>query len=266
MKNVAVLIPSYMPQEYFEECLFSLENQTLSKDQFCVYVALNGPKDFYESYILTILQKTTFRSKYIYIKEVGVSNARNQLLDCSEEEFIAFIDDDDLLGENYLKNLLEVSTNSIVGVSNIYYFKKKISYVEKYYIGTDYKFLDKPEISKLKTRKYFSSSCAKIIHRNIIGEYRFDTKLKNGEDSLFMATISKNIIAMSKTTSNTCYYVRQRTSSAQSIKRGLYSKVINSIYLVKNYIKLFFTKDYDKIFIFTRILATFKKLVIDLKN
>jgi len=264
MKTIAVLIPTYQPKEYFKRCLDSIQNQTLSKDCFCVYIALNGPNKPYEEYIFGILKKMKFSYKYIYLEEAGVSNARNKLLDCSEEEFITFIDDDDLITENYLQNLLDVSTDKYIGVSNIYYFQTDIEHLEKNYIGSDFESLDKVETSKFKTRKYFSSSCAKVIHRTMIGRTRFDINLKNGEDSLFMATISKNIIAVCKTTRETCYYVYQRPNSAQSKKRGLYNKITNSIYLLKEYSKLFFTKDYEKIFIFTRMIATLKKFIKDL--
>lgn len=263
-KKLAVLIPSYEPKKYLIRCLESLDKQTLAKEQFRVYIALNGPKDPYEKFILDIVKKMDFDYRYIYIEQTGVSNARNKLLDCSKEEFITFIDDDDLITENYLQNLLDVSTDKYIGVSNIYYFKNDIKHLEKNYIGSNFDSLDKIETSKFKTRKYFSSSCAKVIHRTMIGETKFDVNLKNGEDSLFMATISKNITAICKTTKDTCYYVHQRPNSAQSKKRGLYNKMATSIYLLKEYSKLFFQKEYEKIFIFTRILATLKKFIKDL--
>ncbi len=263
MKKVAILIPSYKPKEYLERCLLSLEKQTLPKNQFCVYICLNGPQQPYEKYILNILNEIDFTYKYLYINRIGVSNARNKLLDFSKEEFIAFVDDDDLVSENYLQNLLDVSTDKYIGIANIYYFRTDIKYLEKNYIGSDFRKLNNIEIVKVKTRRYFSSSCAKIIHRSMIGKTRFDINLKNGEDSLFMAMISKDITAICKTTIDTCYYVCKRSGSSQSRKRGFYSKILTTIYLLKAYIKLFLIKEYDKAFIFTRILATIKKFIKD---
>ena len=83
MKTVAILVPTYKPKDYFEKCLLAIENQTLSKDNFCVYIALNGQQFPYENYILNILSKVSFRYKYLYIPKAGVSNARNILIENS---------------------------------------------------------------------------------------------------------------------------------------------------------------------------------------
>lgn len=259
MKKVAVLIPSYKPKEYLERCLSSLENQTLSKNRFCVYIALNGPKDSYELYILNILKSMNFIYQYIYIEVAGVSNARNKLIDISTEEFITFVDDDDMISENYLENLLNISTKKIIGISNIYNFKNNRQNLNENYIGKSFKKLATLETSKFRMRKYFSSPCAKIIHRNIIGKTRFDENLKKGEDSIFMTMISKNIYAIQKATSNTLYLVYERENSVSRQKIKLLEECKISAYLIKIYLGLLLTNEYDKIFLLTRIAAALKK-------
>ncbi len=259
MKKVAVLIPSYQPKEYFERCLLSLERQTLSKEQYCIYIALNGTKDIYENYILMLLKKMTFDYQYIYLEKRGVSNARNQLLDISKEEYIAFIDDDDIVSENYLENLLSVSTENIIGVSNIYNFKNNIQNLHKNYIGKSFDTLSNIETSKFRMRKYFSSLCAKIIHTNIIRNTRFDNNLIKGEDSIFMTMISKNALAIQKADADTLYLVYERENSASRSKTKFIDEFIMSTYLIKIYLSLLFRSEYNKIFILTRIAAALKK-------
>lgn len=261
MKEVAVLVPTYKPKDYFEKCLLSLENQSLNKDKFCVYIALNGPKDDYVRFILELLEKVSFRHKYFYIEKAGVSNARNKLIESSTEEYIVFIDDDDLLSENYLENLLKVSTNEFIGIANIYNFEKDIDNLKENYIGKTFELLDDSETSKYKIRKYFSSPMAKMIHRSMIQDIRFDEKVSKGEDSLFMAIISKNVLGVKKTTKDTCYYVYEREGSAtrKKVKKSKELKTI--LYLTLQYVKLFLRKDYEKVFILTRIAATLRKLL-----
>lgn len=258
MKKLAILIPTYQPKEYFRRSLNSIENQTLSKNKFCVYIALNGPKKPYEDYIFDILKEMTFCCRYIYLEKSGVSNARNRLLDYSEEEFITFIDDDDVISKNYLEGLLDVSTKQYIGISNVYGFEFDIDNLKKNYIGCSYIKLEKFETSKFKIRKYFSSPWAKIIHREMIGDIRFDIKLKNDEDSLFMAMISKNITGIHKSNFETYYYVYERLNSASRKKRSLYDKVNTCRYLLKKYFSLLKMKEYNKVFILTRIAATLK--------
>ncbi|NYT26678.1 glycosyltransferase family A protein [Candidatus Thiodubiliella endoseptemdiera] len=263
-KKIAVIIPTYKPQEYLKKCLDSLDIQTLSKNKFCVYIALNGGKQPYENEILSLLKLYSFHSKYIYIKELGVSNARNKLIDCSKEEFIAFIDDDDLVSPNYLSNLLEVSTEEYMGIAKVYNFKKSINTVTSHYVGILYDKLSQSEVPKFKTRKYYSPMCAKLIHRNIIGETRFDTHLKNGEDALFMATISINIKKLCKPCNEVCYYIYERPNSASRRKILFKYRLKNYAYVIREYFKLLISPGYNKLFILTRILATLKKLIMGL--
>ena len=260
MKKIAVLIPSYKPEGYLKNCLLSLEEQTISKKMFSVYIALNGPKESYENYIFTVLKEMSFNFKYLYIEQPGVSNARNQLINISNEEFIVFIDDDDIISENYLENLLKVSNKKILGITNIFNFEKNLNELKENYIGKTFTKINKKEPLKFKTRKYFSSPWAKMIHRSMINDIRFDTTLSKGEDSLFMTYISKNIEGVQKTTNNTFYYVYERVGSVTRQKVSLKQELKTITYLSNQYLKLLFNKDYKKIFILTRLLATVLKL------
>jgi glycosyltransferase involved in cell wall biosynthesis len=262
MKKIAVLIPTYKAKEYYlKRCLDSLEKQTLDKNQFCVYIALNGAKNPYENELLEMLASYTFKYKYMYIKESGVSNARNELINCSNEPFVAFIDDDDVISNNYLSELLTVSTKEHIGIAKVYNFKKDINTTIDNYLNKAYDKFALLESSKLKTRKYYSPICAKLIHRDIIGNIKFDTSLRNGEDSLFMATISKNVKKLCKPSEEVCYYIYERPNSASRKKISLNIRMYNYIYLIKEYSKLLFSTKYEKLFILTRILATIKKLI-----
>jgi len=166
-----------------------------------------------------------------------------------------------LLSENYLENLLNVSTDKFIAISNIYNFEKDINNLKENYIGKTFDLLDDTETSKYKIRKYFSSPMAKMIHRSMIQDIRFDDKVSKGEDSLFMAMISKNVLGIKKTNKDTCYYVYEREGSATR-KKVKKSKELKTIfYLTYQYIKLFFRNDYEKLFILTRIMATLRKIL-----
>lgn len=266
MDNVAVLIPTFKPGSYLEKCFLSLEKQTLSKNRFCVYIALNGPKENYENYILNYLLNMTFLYRFIYLKDPGVSNARNKLMEYSNEKFIVFIDDDDLISENYLENLLNESSNKYMGVCNIYNFEKDLNNLKKNYIGKSYDKLSHIETSKFKIRKYFSSPVAKMIHRDMVENFTFDVQVSKGEDSLFMATISKNIFGIKKTSSDTIYYVYERIGSTTRKKDNFNKEIRTIAYLEYKYIKLLFNKNYEKLFVLTRIIATIIRLLKIIKQ
>lgn len=260
MSKIAVLIPTYRPKEYIESCLSSLENQTLSKQDFCVYIALNGPRQPYESYLKSILEPLFIQYKLIYISDPGVSNARNYLINSSKEPFIVFIDDDDRVSSNYLEALLQVSTSQFMGISNIKCFENDISSLKPNYIGNSFNKIKTGETSKIKTRKYYSSPVAKMLHRDMLVDTSFNVKLSHGEDSLFMTEISPNISGVNKTKDDVYYYVYLRPGSTTRSKINKKDEIKRILFLSNAYFSLLCSKKYSKIFILSRMAATIKHL------
>lgn len=253
---IAVIVPTYMPGEYLRKCFKSLSRQTLSSDKFCVYVALNGSSDQYKKYVYSLLNDCSFKYELSFLEEPGVSNARNFLIENSIEPYICFVDDDDILSDNYLESLLSAVGNKTIGISNVKVFDESVDDSKVNYIGKRYLKLDKQETSIFKARQYFSSPCAKLIHRDIIGNARFDLNLHRGEDALFMAELSPRVAQLQKGVPEACYYVYQRPGSASRKKVNKKEEVSRVLYLVKCYLNMFFSRDFEKKFIFSRIIAT----------
>lgn len=260
MYQLAIILPTYKPGEYITKCFDSINKQTLENSKFCVYIGLNGPKDEYEASIKKNLEKFTFNYKYFYLETAGVSIARNALISESAEDYLIFLDDDDEISPNYLENLLSMSTPTTMGIANVMNFTDERNNLFENYIGKSFSQLNDKGTSKLIYRKYFSSPWAKMLHRDMIGNTRFDTNLARGEDGLFMATISKNIDYIAKCSSDTVYYVncRQNSASRKKVDRRNESKKL--IYLVKKYMSMLFFKGYSSAFIATRVLATLNHL------
>lgn len=258
--EIAVLVPTFKPESYIYRCLLSLDQQSLEKDRFFVYFALNGPQDPYKDYLLHALRKVSFGYEVIYIAEAGVSNARNALIDSSVEPFLAFVDDDDFLSENYLELLLLASSKSVVGISDVALFDGSDFCARESYLRKCYNNLNEFEVSKFKTRKYYSSPCAKLISRDIIGRVRFDLSLSKGEDALFMAEISPHVCGMRKAGLGCCYNVFERPGSASRSQSRRISEFKRTSYLVKSYYRMMCSTRYDKFFVLTRILATLRHL------
>ena len=260
MSKIAILIPTYKPGDYIINCFDSIENQTIDKSKFTVYLALNGSDKSYELFLQELLKRYTFDCNQYFMEQAGVSNARNFLIENSKEDFITFVDDDDQLSPNYLEELLNASSETILGISNVANFENNIDEYKENYIGKCFSKLQPLTKSKYKSRKYFSSPVAKLIHRKIISDTRFDTKLSIGEDSLFMAKLSPRVEAVKKTKESACYYVFERANSVTRKKVVVKAELKRFVYLLIEYGKLFFNKSYDKIFILTRIFATFLQL------
>lgn len=260
MAEISVLIPTYKPQSYIESCLNSLESQTLSKERFCIYIALNGPQYPYDSYLKELLNRFNFQYKYIYLPEKGVSNARNKLIDISTEEYITFIDDDDIVSENFLEELLINVTPQFMSISNVQCFREGIKKTTPHYMGNKFRLLNKIERSKFKSRQYYSSPWAKMFHRDMISNIRFNNSLSKGEDALFMTEISENIAGVNKTKPSATYFVNEREGSVTRSKTNPIEEITRITYLTFKYSKMLAHSNTDKLFIASRIVATLRHL------
>lgn len=259
--NISIIIPTYKPGKYLKDCLDSISKQTLYYKDFEVIIVLNGIVEQYLDYITGIIKDYKFDVNVIPTTTAGVSNARNIGLKVAKGKYICFIDDDDKISPTYLEDLYNKASKDVIVASNVKAFCTDTTNLEEDYISKA--FIEKKKqnapLSVLEGRKFMSSSCCKIICKEIIQDIRFDTNLKIGEDSVFMAKISKNIKSIVLSDNNAIYYRRLRQGSA-SRSTIPFKKRLNIVYaLICAYIKLL-TPKYNFGFILTRIAATIIKL------
>ena len=259
--KISIIIPTYKPGSYLKDCLESINNQTMDKKCFEVIIVLNGVIKPYIEYIYSLTKMYDFNSVVIPTETPGVSNARNLGLSRTQGEYVCFIDDDDKISPSYLENLYSKATPNNIVASNVKAFYNNSNKTENDYIALAYKKLinKNSPLSVFKGRKFMSSSCCKIISRRIIQDVRFDTNLKIGEDSVFMAKISKKVKSIVLSDSSAIYYRRLRAGSASRVKQPILKKCNIVCKLLKKYTKML-TPSYNIPFIATRIVAALLKL------
>ena len=259
--NISIIIPTYKPGPYLKDCLESINNQTMNKKCFEVIIVLNGVIKPYIECIYNLTKMYDFNSVVIPTETPGVSNARNLGLSRTQGEYVCFIDDDDKISPSYLENLYYKATPNNIVASNVKAFYNNSNKTENDYIASAYKKLinKNSPLSVFKGRKFMSSSCCKIISRRIIQDVRFDTNLKIGEDSVFMAKISKKVKSIVLSDSSAIYYRRLRAGSASRVKQPILKKCNIVCKLLKKYTKML-TPSYNIPFIATRIVAALLKL------
>jgi glycosyltransferase involved in cell wall biosynthesis len=259
--RIAVIVPTFEPGAYLDRCLLSLDAQLLGKEAFRVYIGLNGTRHPYEARVHAALAATTLPHEYVYLPDAGVSHCRNALLDRTEEEFIAFIDDDDVVSPNYLGNLLAVADRTHLGIANVRGFVDDLATQRDIFVGKSFARLAPTERSKFKARKYFSSPWATMMHRDIIGRHRFDRRLAKAEDALFMATLSSQVEGVRKAPADTFYFVCERAGSVTRRPVPLRTELAMQSYLLRRYLRLLVSPRYDVPFMLTRVAATVLKIV-----
>lgn len=236
--KISVIIPTYKPQEYLWECLASLVAQTIDRSYFEVILILNGCTDPWknqiENYIASKMQGVNVN--FIHTLQGGVSNARNIGLDQAKGEYITFIDDDDFISPTYLEELYLKASPEIISLCYPLSFIDGTNKYEPYHITNNFENNKQKGICNYKkARKYFSGPVYKLIHKDIIGNRRFDVRFRNGEDALFMFLISDRFKNVSFTSKNAVYYRRYREGSAVSTKRSRWSIINNRFKMVCTY-------------------------------
>ena len=262
---ISVIVPTNRPQLYLSACLNSLIEQTLDHKWFEVLIIINGCS--FDEYIECSKQWVDEQKycdfKFIYEPIGAVSRARNIGLDQAIGSYITFIDDDDIVSENYLKELYNhVDTNQI-SIANVHCFKEDISNYYYDYLGKSFTSLFNKEYNLLTHRKFLSTCWAKLIPITVISSMRFNESIDMGEDGLFMASIINNIEKL-KLSSEDCVYNRRIT--AHSLSRGKKSKSYvyrQRLKLMHNYIKIWFKHPLstNSLFILSRLAATIVHLV-----
>lgn len=272
--KVSVIIPSYKPQAYLLECLDSLINQKFPHDEFEVILVLNGVKEPYytdiENYIRESV-KGEIDIKLFYSEMGNVSNARNIGLDNASGDYMVFIDDDDYVSGTYLSALYDKASRETIPLTLLKGFcdDNTLSDEELKHYNYSKDELYKKHCSNgrasYKTAiKYFSSPVMKMIHKSIIGERRFNLKFRNGEDALFMFSISDRMRYVEFATDDAIYYRRHRKGSLVNSGRGRVKKLSNAMRLVAAYSSIFFSSPfrYSLPFFLNRIMAVFKGAMI----
>lgn len=272
MPVISVVIPTYKPGNYISDCLNSLCEQSLPIDKFEVLIILNGSKEPYYSFIQNIIEQLDIdlNVKLFYIENKGVSFARNYGIEKSRGEFISFIDDDDLLSNNYFSDLYKTLLKenekfrcNIIACSNVKTFDIISQTYGSDYLRKAYEKCSSIEFNIMKYRSFLSNVWGKLIPRSVINNVRFNNKLYISEDAVFMFEISKDIDKILLTEENVYYIRRIRPGSALTTKRSKTEKMSIFINLLSAYTNIYLKSpmQYSFSLYLTRVFAAFRNLI-----
>lgn len=102
--KVSVIVPVYNVEKYLERCILSIINQTYRNIE--IILVDDGSKDKSGEICDNFADRDT-RIKVIHKNNGGISDARNAGLGNATGEFICFIDSDDYIHKNLIKDNLE---------------------------------------------------------------------------------------------------------------------------------------------------------------
>lgn len=209
MDLISIVVPVYNVQDYLEECINSLINQSYQNIE--ILLIDDGSTDK-SPIICDNFLKIDSRIKTYHKKNGGLSDARNYGIKQSKGNYVFFIDSDDVIQLNTLEILYEIikksdSDISCVGFNN---FTDKIPDVKtnnKYEEFTASEGINE----MLYQRKINNSACGKLLKKELFNQILFPIDMYF-ED---LATTYKLLLKSEKVcvSCNDLYFYRQRRGS-----------------------------------------------------
>jgi glycosyltransferase involved in cell wall biosynthesis len=200
MELVSIIVPVYnVKEEYLRACIESILHQEYKKIEL---ILVNDGSQNNAGLICDEYKNRDDRIRVIHQKNQGVSAARNNGMQVSEGTWICFVDADDWIENNMIKEVIEDLEHKDVDmvVWNLYFNYPSHEIIRKNYPKSIW--VDEPQ--KLEEARLFllrtiavrknelkiptmSLPFCHLYKRSIIEKHNitFDTSFKQGEDKLF---------------------------------------------------------------------------------
>jgi glycosyltransferase involved in cell wall biosynthesis len=198
MAFFTLIVPLYNTEPYLEECLTSIKKQNFDDFQ-CIVIDDGSPnKNNHKSSfdIFTSICGNDSRFEFVKKLNAGVSEARNVGIDMAKGEFIHFIDSDDWIQPNHLKDIYKELEKSAFDKKVIYYLADSNPFTIE---NNHFVYLpDKRPVIQQRARNhnflkelvYFAiPEPHMILSRELIGQIRMSKDYHIGEGPQFLFDI-----------------------------------------------------------------------------
>ena len=244
-ERVSIIVPVYNAEEYINECLNSIKNQTYS--DFEVIIIDDGSTD--QSLVIAEEYKAEdYRFKIFSQDNKGSSAARNAGLRLAKGEYIAFVDADDWIEKDFLEILVKLITD----------YKADIAVCDFDRNGqnegnwSDGLFDRKQAFHEYLNIRLFNRIMNKLYRSERINGIFFPEGRNYMEDAVWTACVIDNIHCVVRT-HEALYHYRYQEKSISHIKKkkasvlcGKFRNNIDREIILFNNIDLFNDEDRDK--------------------
>lgn len=128
--KVSIVIVCYNYGNYLKESLKSALDLDFDKDSYEIIIVDDGSTDLTTQYVVNKIKEENLKNVLVIKKENGgVSSARNAGLFAAKGDYILFLDADDKLDKNYLKETVRIldskQATSFVYTASVFFNDKK---------------------------------------------------------------------------------------------------------------------------------------------
>ncbi len=256
--KVSIIIPIYNVEEYISKCIDSVLAQVISPYE--IILIDDGSTDHTYN-ICESYEKKYNNIKLISQENQGVAAARNRGIEEANGDWILFIDSDDIINENLLKDFLPfLKSDFDIGLFGFKYFKNQPNKDE--IDSNAFHFLTKSDLDGLipalfnrdlkqvfnREKIKIASPCRFYRRKLLIDEnIRFPVGIKTGEDAVFNLYVLKN--ATNAIYNESPYYLYRKRD--ESVTNRYFPQILKEYEKVDECYKLFLNKysladKYDK--------------------
>ncbi len=216
---ISVVMPVYNTEKFLRQSVDSVISQTLGFEKNIQLILVNdGSTDTSEEICLEYKDKYPENVVYVKQENVGVSAARNNGIAYIEGKYVNFLDSDDCWNEDALEKLYQFFEENYESI-DIVAARKKLFDGATGYHGLDYKFAKTGVIDLCESYDIVHMDVtSSLIKNEAIGEIRFSTNLRYGEDACFVQTILLNKCAIGVVREAEHQY-RMRTDGTSALQK-----------------------------------------------
>lgn len=184
---ISIIVPVYNAEKYLRQCLNSLLEQGVSQERYEIICIDDGSKDA----SFSIMKEYADQHQNIIVidkENEGVSATRNKGLETAKGKYIWFVDADDWVAKDFLK---EGETVKLLNGESAHIALMLTACIEVHDSETgcydDYCFQD-DGLKFEEVNPFMTTARGHFFNRALIEKYslRFDTNLAYGEDLIFM--------------------------------------------------------------------------------
>ena len=222
-KILSVIIPIYNVEDYLEETILNVINQSIGfKDNIELVLINDGSSDNSGEICLKYKEKYPDNVVYVEQENGGVSKARNNGIEHATCKYVTFLDSDDLWDENAFEvGVLKLEQDDSLSAC---LFPMKFFEAKTYRHPLSRGFKEDKVVNLLEDDDVVQmSSCCLILRKDCIKNYRYVDNLKIGEDARFINEILLDSPKV-QIIKNIFYNYRSRLSESSAMQSTVVNK------------------------------------------
>ncbi|WP_168164667.1 glycosyltransferase [Corynebacterium sp. HMSC067D03] len=216
--GVSVIVPSYKSVSTIRKTLDSLRAQTLPRELLEVVVIVNGPEDGTLDLLRDYERENTgFNLRFLQSALAGAGAARNLGLSACTREYVTFVDADDWVLPRFLESAYKIASDKVIALTPIHNYSPNSGLDDLNPLNRKISAIAGTEVASTGISWAFGFNACKLVHRNLIGEYRYNETLESGEDLVFFAQLLSDAdLRVSAVEFDDNAYVRRLTENSVS--------------------------------------------------